>query len=318
MKWVGCSLVAVLCCAGMPLLALDLTLPGNARETASRDSQLDQEAIPTAAFGNGELPVRIIEGAVTRRAYRIPSSGLTPLQILAPLRQQLAAAGYEVLLDCNQDLCGGFDFRFGIDVLPAPNMYVNIRSYHFLSAQQTETGAAVTLLASAASGAGYLQIVQIGESAAVAIEQEQEQAAPATAPDAVQAPPPDAGSIGARLLSSGSAIFRGIEFSVGTTSLGQMKHPELEAVATFLEARPGARIAVVGHTDTVGGLEANIAVSRARAEAVRTALIDTYGVAPDRVDAEGVGYLSPVASNLTAAGREENRRVEVVLLGETE
>ena len=75
------------------------------------------------------------------------------------------------------------------------------------------------------------------------------------------------------------------------------------------------RIALVGHTDTVGGLEANINVSRARARSVRQRLIESYGIAEERLDAEGMGYLAPVASNLTAEGRDQNRRVEVVLLG---
>lgn len=83
-----------------------------------------------------------------------------------------------------------------------------------------------------------------------------------------------------------------------------------------MERRPNLRIAIVGHTDTVGGLEANIAVSRARASAVRDRLIERYDVAPNRIEAGGMGYLSPVASNLTPEGREMNRRVEVILLGE--
>jgi len=74
------------------------------------------------------------------------------------------------------------------------------------------------------------------------------------------------------------------------------------------------RIALVGHTDTVGGLQGNIALSRERAQAVRQRLIDDYDIAPERVEAEGTGYLAPLATNRTAEGREANRRVEAVLL----
>ncbi|MFC6587568.1 OmpA family protein [Sulfitobacter pacificus] len=56
-------------------------------------------------------------------------------------------------------------------------------------------------------------------------------------------------------------------------------------------------------------------MSRARARSVRQRLIDGYGVSAARLDAEGMGYLAPVASNIDEAGREQNRRVEVVLLG---
>jgi OOP family OmpA-OmpF porin len=64
----------------------------------------------------------------------------------------------------------------------------------------------------------------------------------------------------------------------------------------------------------VGTLENNIALSRARAEAVRQHLVEALGVDPAQVSATGIGYLAPRATNATAAGREANRRVEAVLL----
>ena len=76
------------------------------------------------------------------------------------------------------------------------------------------------------------------------------------------------------------------------------------------------QVAIVGHTDTTGALETNIAVSRARAEAVRDLLITEYEVRAAQVDAAGMGYLGPRASNLTADGRKANRRVEIILLRE--
>lgn len=308
------SLAALFCLVAWPLGALDLTAPTNARETASRDSALAQEAIPTGPFRDGALPATTLEGPVTRRAYRIPSSGLTPLQILTPMRAQLDAAGYDILLDCDQDSCGGFDFRFAINVLPAPNMYVNIRAYHFLSAQQATSGAAVTMLASAASGVGYLQVVQIGTDAIPGPDSQTQSLAPdAGVTDRHAAPQ---GELTAQLLERGRAVLNTLDFAPGTTTLTQKKNPELAAIAAFMQSRPGLEIAFVGHTDTAGDLEANIAVSRARAEAVRKALIETYGVPAERIEAGGMGYLSPVASNLTAEGREANRRVEVILIRE--
>jgi OOP family OmpA-OmpF porin len=69
----------------------------------------------------------------------------------------------------------------------------------------------------------------------------------------------------------------------------------------------------VGHTDAQGGLETNIRLSRARAQAVRRYLIEELDVAPAQVEAEGIGYLAPRESNATPEGREANRRVEVVI-----
>ncbi|WP_299718233.1 OmpA family protein [uncultured Tateyamaria sp.] len=310
--------------AGMcgPATALQLTLPTNARATAARDSTLELVSIAVGPFADGALPTRQVEGAVLRRAYRLPSPGLTPLQILAPLRAQLDAAGYDILLDCDEDLCGGFDFRFAIDVLPAPNMYINIRAFHFLSAQHPETGGMVSLVASAAAGAGYLQIVQVGPQDAPDAPVTTANPAPASTPTTVATatPAPTVGEtdLQTALLQSGAAVLHGIDFAVGTTTLSSPDAPELAALAELLQARPGLQIAVVGHTDTVGGLDANINVSRARARAVREALINAHGVPGGQIEAEGMGYLSPIATNLTAEGRAANRRVEVIVVRESE
>ena len=70
---------------------------------------------------------------------------------------------------------------------------------------------------------------------------------------------------------------------------------------------------MVGHTDNVGNLPANLDLSRRRADAVAAALARDYGIARDRLTANGVASLAPVASNGSDAGRAKNRRVELVL-----
>ena len=69
---------------------------------------------------------------------------------------------------------------------------------------------------------------------------------------------------------------------------------------------------IVGHTDNQGTLDYNIDLSTRRAEAVRDHLVDTHGIAASSLRAAGVGFLAPVASNQTAEGRGQNRRVEIV------
>ena len=69
---------------------------------------------------------------------------------------------------------------------------------------------------------------------------------------------------------------------------------------------------LVGHTDAEGSLEANRALSERRALAVVERLVASHGIAPERLRAEGVGYLVPRAPNTTEEGRARNRRVEVV------
>ena len=74
------------------------------------------------------------------------------------------------------------------------------------------------------------------------------------------------------------------------------------------------RLVLVGHTDDIGSLEANVKVSRLRAEAVRQKRMVEGDIAPERVLAEGAGFLAPRRSNQTTDGRQMNRRVEAVPL----
>ena len=69
----------------------------------------------------------------------------------------------------------------------------------------------------------------------------------------------------------------------------------------------------MGHTDNQGGLESNFDLSKRRAAAVKDMLVKQYGIAADRLTANGVSYLAPVSTNGNDAGRGKNRRVELVL-----
>lgn len=311
LRWVGVAL----CLLAWPVQALQLELPRNAGQTAARDSVLDQASIPVGPFSEGTLETRQFEGEVKRRAYKINSPGVTPLQILAPLRQQIEDAGFDLVLDCNQITCGGYDFRFAVEVLPAPNMYVNIRAFHFLTAIDEQRGEAITLLASAAESAVYLQIIRAGST--------EQASGPSPDPNVAAGPQaPDSEThvqeIAAQLLKNGFVVLHDIDFAVGTTALDDQPSAELAALAALLIERPSLRVAVVGHTDTAGGLEANIAISRTRAQSVRKRLVEEYGADPTRVAAQGMGYLAPKGSNLTIQGRAENRRVEVIVISEDE
>ena len=87
----------------------------------------------------------------------------------------------------------------------------------------------------------------------------------------------------------------------------------LDEVAQALKDAPRLRCRIEGHTDAVGSVEHNMALSEARANAVREYLIG-QGLAPDRLEAKGYGPTLPLESNATAEGRERNRRVEFVIL----
>lgn len=292
-----------------PAAALDLNLPSNARQTVERNTSPDIYAAPIGPYAGGKVPMLTIEGDVRRAAWRIESPGLTPLQVMRPLRAQLVQEGFEIILDCASTACGGFDFRFATETLPGPNMYVNLRAYHFITAVRGGDKEVVTVLASTSATSAYVQIIQAGAVAEdVLVVYTDVETSVALAPTVP-------GDLGQEIMAQGHVVLGDLDFETGSTDLGPGPFTSLEQLATFLRAQPALRVALVGHTDTVGSLDGNITISRQRAQSVRQRLMDRYDIAGDRLDAEGMGYLAPVASNLDAAGRDRNRRVEVVLLG---
>ena len=93
-----------------------------------------------AAFKDGEpADARRLEGRITRIAYRTQSRPLDPGSV-AQFRDATAKAGFETLLNCDTDACGGIPFSEAIDALPIPQMWVDGFNYHYYAGRKTEGG----------------------------------------------------------------------------------------------------------------------------------------------------------------------------------
>ena len=103
---------------------------------------------------------------------------------------------------------------------------------------------------------------------------------------------------------------RGVNFELGKAVLLPISRDILEEVARSLVANPTVRVEVAGHTDSTGPRAVNERLSLARAESVKAFLVEN-GVAGDRMTVQGYASTQPVASNRTASGRAQNRRVEL-------
>jgi outer membrane protein OmpA-like peptidoglycan-associated protein len=104
-------------------------------------------------------------------------------------------------------------------------------------------------------------------------------------------------------------------FDTAKHSLRPGAREKLAKVAGIISGHPGLRLAVEGYTDSVGGDDYNQKLSEERGESVRDYLTQE-GVVGSSVSSKGFGKSQPVASNSTAAGRQQNRRVELVVSGE--
>ena len=107
-----------------------------------------------------------------------------------------------------------------------------------------------------------------------------------------------------------TVVLEGVTFATGKTDLTDESRAILTNVAQSLVANPEVHVQIAGHTDNTGSRKTNMRLSQARADAVRD-FLEANGVAPDRVTAKGYGPDKPVASNRTAEGRAQNRRVEL-------
>ncbi len=121
--------------------------------------------------------------------------------------------------------------------------------------------------------------------------------------DALQAQATDRGIV----LTLGDVLFE-----TGRADLKAGATADLGKLVTFLGKYPERSVIIEGHTDNVGGEDFNLGLSQRRADAVRSYLLQ-QGVDASRIEASGMGEGVPVASNGTATGRQQNRRVEIII-----
>jgi outer membrane protein OmpA-like peptidoglycan-associated protein len=104
-------------------------------------------------------------------------------------------------------------------------------------------------------------------------------------------------------------------FATGTAELNTGADSHMAQLAKFLNHYPNRSTVIEGHTDSVGSTDSNQALSQRRADAVKRYLV-RQGIAAERLTAQGLGESSPVGDNASITGRQQNRRVEVIVENE--
>jgi len=288
--------------------AQGLNLPISGAPIQVDESPAGSVRLPTVVW-TPDTPVRVREGALRRSVYQFPNSTRTTLQLIDPIRRGLEDLGYSTVFGCADAACGGFDFRFSLDLLPEPAMYVDLGNYRYLLMEKEgATPHTVSLVASASSTVGFLHITEVSASIEASLPFE------VTGP-AIEAPlTPSSDNLVANLVNSGRAVLSDLQFETGAAALGEGPFATLSTLSAWLRENPTARVVLVGHTDAVGSLEANTNLSRRRAASVVTRMVEAFGVDSTQLQSAGAGFLAPLSSNLTTDGRSANRRVEVILL----
>lgn len=303
-RWCLGALLAFLTatCLHADILA---AFPENTQKAEEHITEHGSYGLPIGPWTEGSMLNRRVEGRVEQSAWYVSDYDASTLTLFAPLREELLQDGWNILFECETVDCGGFDFRYSIRVIPEPAMHVDLGDFRFLSASKgrgvRESFISLLVSRSTGAGAGYIQMIRVGPHQMAALP---------------PPPPPvkavDSGDL-AKTLAEGALVLAGVVFDTGAADVAKGGDQELAALADFLKAQPEQTLGLVGHTDASGSLEANVAISKRRAEAVRQRLIKEFGVDPKRLSAFGAGYMSPRASNQTEEGRAKNRRVEAIL-----
>jgi OOP family OmpA-OmpF porin len=118
------------------------------------------------------------------------------------------------------------------------------------------------------------------------------------------------------LAEEGRVATHGILFAVNSDRIRPESTPTLETIAGMLRDHPELRLSIEGHTDSDGEDAYNQDLSERRAAAVKAYLVEEAGIGADRLETIGYGESKPVADNTTPEGKQQNRRVELVKLGE--
>ncbi len=122
----------------------------------------------------------------------------------------------------------------------------------------------------------------------------------------------DAELIKTKIDIEGKIAIYGIYFDLGKAKVKEESESALVQISTYLKDNPTVNCWIVGHTDASGSFKTNSELSLERAIAVKRHLVQQFKIASDRLYAEGVGPLAPIATNATEEGKAANRRVELV------
>jgi len=251
-----------------------------------------------------------LEGKVTRTMYRGPQERST-LEIQRNYKSALESAGFEILFACGGSECGRlfhwiFYHEMGQRIgstKTAKSAFDIPQDLRYVAAKGRAGDRTVHVSVLIAFDAGFSELSKQPVTLLEVIESEEMDTGMVTI---------DAKAMAKGIDATGHIAIYGVYFDTNSADIKAESAPTLAEISTLLADRPSLKLLVVGHTDNQGDYDYNMGLSGRRSEAVVRSLTGEYGIDVSRLRSAGVGYLAPVSSNDTEAGREKNRRVELV------
>ena len=283
-------------------------------------SGFEQVELPLGRYDDAQNPARPVksqrvEGKVLNYAYWAPQ-GRSDLEVFRNYQSALAKSGFVQLYACDEparcqaDGLGKFAADWtdrsstfqgdGLSRMEDSGMFPPRFLVAFLKGAQGDVYVSLTVRppTSTQDGKGvgpryFLQVIEVQ----------------AMRTDAVTV---NAAALQKGLAADGKVALYGVFFDTGSAVVKPESKAQLDEMARLMAASQALKVFIVGHTDNVGDLSANLALSQRRAEAIATWLAQNGKVEAKRMHPRGIANVSPLAANDSEAGRARNRRVELV------
>jgi outer membrane protein OmpA-like peptidoglycan-associated protein len=277
----------------------------------------DQKAFEEAVLPIGPSPPEGAEAAVTpktvtlsgkrTRLFYLAPKERSALEVFANYRQALQKLGMSELWSCTEAACGAEFLSQSRDVLHLGLSNTPEASLGFVLGERPRY-----VLSRPQRPQGDLHIMVLAADLT-------DQQRPAVFVVIVESKPMEAGLVTVsagmleqRLASDGKVVLYGIPFDFDKAVIRPESKPQLAQIAELLRAQSELKLTITGHTDNQGAADYNQKLSERRAQAIVAELSGGFGIAADRLSAQGIGGSAPVASNDTEEGRSRNRRVELI------
>jgi OmpA-OmpF porin, OOP family len=263
---------------------------------------------PVTEYKKPPSKVLKVEGQITHVTYEAPKERST-LEVMRNYEIALKDKGFEILYACDAAACSGEKAANGRNFNHAVVPYMlefaeNYQDQRYRAAKlETDSGpvyVSLYVVKNTSSGGRMKDNIYIQL-------------------DVINTKPMDVGlqvvpaeRMQRSIEQEGHVAIYGILFDTDKAVIREDSRAALDEIGKLLKETPSLNLYVVGHTDDQGSLEYNLDLSKRRAEAVVQDLIGKYGIAPRRLEAHGLAFLAPKASNATPEGRQKNRRVELV------
>ncbi len=295
---------------GLPVYDGACLIGGNAGEFAKYPLTIGP--IGSGSGGASLAKSESLEGTLTRLLYVAPE-GTSATDLMRNYAQGLQASGFVSLFSCEGAECGSKNALLGKKVIyPTNRRLKNIKGIsdlafggfldeHYLAVRSKDGATSIAVYVAFNDRSPYPALSQ---HAIVHLD--------ILTTAALEAKMVSAKQMKEGIGAEGHIAVDNVYFEFGTANLTPEAEPALTQMALLLTDNPELKVYIVGHTDNVGKQEDNLGLSKARADAVVATLLKRDGITKERVIAAGVGALAPVASNGTDAGRQANRRVELV------